>query len=446
MTKSVCFVIMPFGAKPDNVGRTIDFDAVYEKIIAPAVEDVGLLAVRADKEMNSGLIHKAMFERLILSEYAVADLTILNANVYYELGVRHAARPQTTVLLSAEASRLPFDVGPLSALPYSIDAHGRPHRARADRAALAEKLKYCMTHPSPDSPLFTLLEGFVAPQVAAEKTDIFRREVNRAADFKQKLQAAKTADLAALDGLRAELGDLSAREASVVVDLFFAYRHSSAWDRMIDLYRAMDPVLARTAMVREQYAFALNRSGRGLDAERVLLDLIRERGASSETYGLLGRVYKDRWRAARNAGDEIEALGALDKAIDAYRLGFEADWRDAFPGVNAATLMEIREPGGAEVKALAPVVRYAAERKIARGSGDYWDYATMLELAVLERDGPRITKALSAAWAERHRMDGWSPASTAANLRDIAAARAAHGEDVASLQKIIDRLAAPGAA
>ena len=440
MTQSICFVIMPFGAKTDTAGRSIDFDAVYEKILAPAIADVGLLAIRADKEMSSGLIHKAMFERLLLSDYAIADLTLLNANVYYELGVRHAARPQTTVLISAEASRLPFDVGPLAALPYSLDGRGRPNRAKADRAALAEKLEYCKSHPSPDSPLFTLIEGFVAPQVAHDKTDIFRREVNNAEAFTRKLNDAKNENVKSLDVLRADLGDITAREPNIIGDLLLAYRGVNAWDRMIDLYGAMDAVLARSAWAREQYAFALNRSGRGLDAERVLGDLIGERGPSSETYGLLGRVYKDRWRTAKEANDEIDAMGALDKAIEAYRKGFEADWRDAFPGINAATLMEIREPGSPDVKALVPVIRYAVERKIARGAVDYWDYATLLELAVLERDSNRASRELAAAWAERHKMDKWSPESTAANLNDIAEARETRGEDVSSLRKIVERL------
>src|SRR5260370_7445511 len=173
MTKSVCFVIMPFGRKPGAVGRLIDFDAVHDMIIAPAIAGAGFNGVRADKEMSAGMIHKAMFERLILSEYAIADLTILNANVYYELGVRHAARPQTTVLLSAEASRLPFDVGPLSAMPYSLDHAGKPDKADADRAALVEKLIYCKVHDAPDSPLFTLLPGFAAPHADPNNPSTF---------------------------------------------------------------------------------------------------------------------------------------------------------------------------------------------------------------------------------------------------------------------------------
>jgi hypothetical protein len=87
--------------------------------------------------------------------------------------------------------------------------------------------------------------------------------------------------------------------------------------------------------VREQYGLALNRAGQDDKAERVLTDLINERGPSSEAYGILGRVYKDRWEAAHNAGTKMLARGQLDKAINDYVKGFESDWRDAYPGINA---------------------------------------------------------------------------------------------------------------
>ena len=114
---------------------------------------------------------------------------------------------------------------------------------------------------------------------------------------------------------------------------------------MIDLVEAMPEPVRRTVLVREQYGFALNRAGRSEDAERVLLEVLEDRGPSSETLGLLGRVYKDRWEAERG-GSVLRAEGHLEQAIDAYRRGFEADWRDAYPGINAVTLMEIRDPGG----------------------------------------------------------------------------------------------------
>src|SRR5215204_3596465 len=93
----LCFVLMPFGRKPDVAGKLIDFDEVYRQVIAPAVTEAGLTPIRADEELTGGIIHKPMFERLVLCDFAVADLTTGNANVFYELGVRHAARPFSTV-------------------------------------------------------------------------------------------------------------------------------------------------------------------------------------------------------------------------------------------------------------------------------------------------------------------------------------------------------------
>ncbi len=62
----LCFVLMPFGLKPDPTGRPpIDFDRVYDAAIAPAIMDAGLLPVRADEEKAGGITHRAMFERLL---------------------------------------------------------------------------------------------------------------------------------------------------------------------------------------------------------------------------------------------------------------------------------------------------------------------------------------------------------------------------------------------
>ena len=94
----LCFVLMPFGSKKDpGGGPDINFDRIYEDAIRPAVDAAGMEAIRADEERTDGIIHRAMFERLLLCDFAVADLTTANANVFYELGVRHAARPATTL-------------------------------------------------------------------------------------------------------------------------------------------------------------------------------------------------------------------------------------------------------------------------------------------------------------------------------------------------------------
>jgi hypothetical protein len=130
--------------------------------------------LRADEEIGGGMIHKPMFERLILCEYAVADLTTANANVFYELGIRHAARPWSTVLVYVDKARLPFDVAPLRAIPYRLAAGGTPAEAEDVRAVIADRLDRARD-AVPDSPIYELVEDF--PDVDRMKTDVFRDRV-----------------------------------------------------------------------------------------------------------------------------------------------------------------------------------------------------------------------------------------------------------------------------
>src|SRR6266481_3668652 len=102
---ALCFVDMPFGQKPDlKSGVLVDFDQIYNNAIKPAIEESGLEALRGDEERTGGIIHSAMFARLLLAEFVVADLTLANANVFYEFGIRHAAKPFTTVPILANVS------------------------------------------------------------------------------------------------------------------------------------------------------------------------------------------------------------------------------------------------------------------------------------------------------------------------------------------------------
>src|SRR3954465_2727659 len=312
-----------------------------------------------------GIIHKPMFERLILCEFAVADLTTANANVFYELGVRHSVRPRSTILLFAEGgTQLPFDVAPLRAIPYRLNPDGKPADPGAMMPAIRQRLLQARNADT-DSPIFQLVEGF--PDIQRLKTDVFRERVAYSNRMKERLAAARRQGEDAVRVIETELGDIASQESAVVIDLFLSYRAVKAWQAMIDLVARMPPPLAATVMVQEQIASLLNRATRGKDAERVLTDLLQKRGPSSETYGILGRVYKDRWEAAAKAGNWFLARGLLDRAIDAYVRGFEADWRDAYPGVNAVTLMELKDPPDPRREPLIPVVSYAVERRIASG-------------------------------------------------------------------------------
>jgi tetratricopeptide (TPR) repeat protein len=428
---------MPFGKKPDSTGALVDFDAVYRDLIAPAIEEAELDPVRADEEMTGGIIHKPMFERLILCPFAVADLTTANANVFYELGVRHAIRPSSTVLLFAEGGRLPFDVAPLRAMPYRLTTEGLPTDVATTKTALVKRLLEARD-AAPDSPIFQLVEGF--PDVDHTKTDVFRDRVRYAAEIKSQLATARKQGVEALRAVEKDLGPLSDVESGVIIDLFLSYRSVKAWQAMIDLTKQIPRPLAETVMVQEQLALALNRLGKGEEAEQVLKLLLERRGPSSETYGILGRVYKDRWEEALKKGEQFLADGLLDQAVEAYRKGFEADWRDAYPGVNAVTLMELKEPPDPQRERLIPVVAYAVERRIAAGKPDYWDYATQIELAVLAKDSQQARVALRAALPLIR--EPWEPETTVRNLRLIREARERRQESVPWAQEVEHVLAA----
>jgi hypothetical protein len=129
----------------------------------------------------------------------------------------------------------------------------------------------------------------------------------------------------------------------------------------------------------------------------------------------------------------------LNQAITSYLRGFETDWRDAYPGINAVTLMELKDPPDPRRLTLIPVVRYAVERRIASGKPDYWDHATRVELAVLGKDETGARAALDDALALVR--ESWEPETTARNLRLVREARERRSEPVSWAVEIEEALA-----
>ncbi|HEV2762571.1 MAG TPA: TRAFs-binding domain-containing protein, partial [Pyrinomonadaceae bacterium] len=337
--------------------------------------------------------------------------------------------------------------------PYALAENNRfgPGEAEALRAALSGRLAQLRSVAAEeavaDSPIFQLLgEGYGAPDIARLKTDVFRDRARYSAEQKRRLaDARRRRDREALVRFEEGLGPLDGVEAGVLVDLFLSYRAVQAWDRMIELHARLPLTLQRTVMVREQLAFALNRAGRRREAIEILEGVEERKEATSETYGLLGRVYKDMWVDAAG-GDESLAAGYLDRAVAAYVRGFESDWRDAFPGVNALTLLEIKgdEESLRAKSELLPVVTYAVGRRLKSARPDYWDYAAMLELAVLGDDERRARSLLGDALAAVR--EPWEPLTTANNLTLIRDARRRRGVEQTWLDDLTARLERAGAA
>jgi len=468
--KPYCFVITSFGKK-DNLKdlqakfsaekagpvQQINFDKIYEELVKPAIEMAEMEPLIEYAENSFGSIHKTMYEKIVLCEFCVADLTNANPNAYYELGMRYAVKPYSTIpIIASSHFPLPFDVGINRTFAYQVDPDFNLSDKENDISKLANILKTAKLKKSTDSPLYDMINGIsFQNSVAHEKTDVFRDKVRYDETIKNELAYARTVyheDQGRLKPLRIEAikavvekyKPLENMETAVLIDVVISYRNIEAFNEMLEFIEQLPRYVIETVMVQEQYAFVLNRNGgkvKPVDevmvrkAEDALRNLESEDKASSETYGIWGRIYKDKFERAYKNGAMGEAKVHLKNAVKYYEKGFESDPRDAYPGVNYVTCLELQ---GEKQKALrlVPAVEYAVKAKMKRKEPDYWDYATLLELAVIE---DRFDDAEEFFYESKPlASETWMFGTTKANLEKILNFRKDRGEEVTKLDNIIE--------
>jgi len=447
--QALCFVDMPFGQKPDlKSGVVVDFDQIYNEAIKPAIEECGLQALRGDEERTGGIIHGAMFARLLLAEFVVADLTLANPNIFYELGIRHTAKPFTTVPIFANVSALPFDVALARAVGYQLMkgklTKGAAQKLKSQLAKrLSDAISGAATH---DSPLFQLIPKFPGIDLPEAVTEAFKDRIRKAEEFREILSAARAKPLRerreALLKIRSDLGDLKTVQRSVLIELMSSFRDAEAFEELVELYNSFPAPVKEHIIVKQQFALALNRRNQPNDREkalRILDELLKDRGHDSETLGIKGRIHKDTYKEAVQTG-KIMAAAALDDAINAYTKGFEADPRDYYPGVNAINLLMQKDDTDAlkEVARLLPLVNFAVERRGGASSGNYWVLATVLELACIGDDWETTNRVLPKVILAA--TNSFETATTLGNLRLLKQAHERAMREVVKLDGILDEL------
>ena len=265
--KAVCFVDMPFGKKPDLAsGVILDFDSIYEMAIKPAIGEAGLEPIRGDKEQTGGIIHVPMFARILLAEFMVADLTLSNPNVFYELGIRHAIKPFTTVPIFATTGLLPFDVGMVRSIGYELkDGQLTADGAEKLKTAIKARLEEAV-HGSAqaDSPIYQLITGFPAPEVPESVEQLLKDRVSERCGFHDKIaaipaSASQEQKRRALNEIQQGLGEIAAVRRGVLVELMLAYRDAELFDEMVKLCEDFPDYLQANGFVKQQLAFGLNR-------------------------------------------------------------------------------------------------------------------------------------------------------------------------------------------
>ena len=451
--RHTCYVSIPFGKKNDPAtGRTIDFDQIYSTVIRPAVEEAGLECLRADELRSSGILQRAVIEAVLRSDVMIADLSTTNADVFYELGLRHAVRRSRTIIIGSNESRLPFNVSYLRVLLYQVGDAGVLDAENSDllRSQLRELLGPGFERTVVDSPVFQFYPDLLVRmpfESAADQTTQFRTISQDEEDEREKfdsllgrLRAAmelksQEERIEALRRIEPEILAADDPSATLQIELLRSYRDSSSWQNMIRLFESFPMKIQQMPVVVQQTALALNRMGDRDRALSMLNDLVNQKGGDSETYGLLGRIYKDRFAESNEEKD-------LDQAIDAYRKGFEADKSDYYPGVNLVTLLNTKGDKASrdEMHQVLPVLRDIIDQRMSEGPSGYWEIATGLELAALARDWSSAKRY--AAEARSRAAAPWMIESTSRNLQLIAD-NLEMTESREELQSVIGKLARP---
>ncbi len=444
-----CFVSIQFGAKTTPEGRVLDYDFLYKEVIKPAIEEVGFECHRLDDFMTGGIWQKALFSALISADVVIADITSGNANVFYELGIRHALRRGRTILISAGGKQA-ANVSLLPSLFYQPDDAGRLTGPAADefRSRLQSIVRQSQQATASDSPIFEFfpdLDVTLPPDLERRTRRRGPRLIKNQREFVQAV--VESPEQARGDLERSEEAFRGAPEAdpSAFMGLLKRYRDLSEWDRVVALADDAPPEIRKSPEVLNFLVLALNRRNGPGDQERAISLMeqqIAETGGDSESFGILGRIYKDRYDQAKERDDIREAQQNLDKAIETYRAGFEKNPRDYYPGINVVNLLLQRgdDAARAELEVLVPRVRTAVQEKLEGDRVGFWDLATDLQLASIARDWPRAQQRATAMMAQAPAE--WMLQTT---LRDIqAVGRTITDEaDTHQLESIIASLQVP---
>lgn len=442
----VCFMIMPYGRKPTHAepGRgpaEIDFNALWDRGYVPVIKELGYEPVRADQDTGA-LIIGQMLERLYFADLVLADMTIPNGNVYYEVGIRHAAQKTGCVLLAADWSKQLFDVVQMRTVRYPL-----PEGNIADDTAVglrvAIKQGILMLRDGP-SPMHQSIPGY-PEHVDPAKATTTKDQLSELAAFQTKVREVR----AAPRHVRMQLArNLVASEGTppatypIALALLLLLRDSintpADWNAILDFVNGLPQSFADESEIQEIRAFAAAQTGNEVRAIAQLEMLIGIAGPTPERLGLMGGRYK---RLVRAAASDRERRQALAKAIDCYERGMELDLNAYFCSSNLPRLYRARARAGDEERAQTTLrlVIAACERARRLSLADDWLRPTLLAAAFDVGDPDKAEELADAVMDEGPAI--WKVESVLADL-EASVVQVTDGAKRARLAAVIERIKA----
>jgi hypothetical protein len=400
------FIIRPFGIKDvfQPIGKKIetikiDFDEVERSLISPALDELGVAGRTTIDIMRSGNIREDMFHRLVTADLVIADLSIHNANVFYELGLRHAFRPKYTFLIRSEGlSNYPFDLQTDRYFVYN-------HQALAKSLdPLVNALAETISSDSDDSPVYRLLPNlrsqdrsrFLSPPREFREAVVQARKEQNPGDLRL-LAVEAEGFIWEIEGLR----DVGRAQ----FDLNYHWSASVTWEAIRRHYPDdLESNLLLTQIYQQIYEHhseerILEKSVQALD--RVSEQIGIERFKQSEVLALIGRKYKTTWRKSWECLDAASRLQQaltspeLREARRAYEDAFYLNLNNYNAGVNALALLLIEEQLAKQLDKVWSQLWDSPEDEVNQLTGLVFKLKTSVEISLgaerkrLERDESR---------------------------------------------------------
>jgi len=430
---------MPFGLKeaqaatpaaeglPAKEAINIDFDDVYELLIAPALKNARCLPFRADQEPGAGDIRTDMYFELVTADVVLADISVLNPNVFYELGVRHGVAPRGVFMIHGGWTRRPFDVAPDRTFDYNgklflTKPEGRDDawRQRMDAEAVnlgtALRSALAIDEQTYGSPVYKELVGLKPADWSNIQTARAKYFGEVFADWKSRVEVAK------LNGRPGDILTLAddaptrfhrSKLLWEAADALFSMQRFDVAKSVLEDLLAVDP---KNQKAQTEMGMVLGRLGKINEAKVHMLGVARDYAGDPEAQGSLGRVYKDLWRLEWKDLETLEdrqsqAVASSGFIVSAIRSYDEAARQhlNYYNGINVVTFVKLLEhlknvtgdepvdSGIKDIDELASVVRFAARNALScagldAGQDGVWAAATLgeLELVMDNADKARI--------------------------------------------------------
>jgi hypothetical protein len=409
--KKRCFVLMGFGVKVDyKSNRSLDLDKTY-KIIKRAVDGAGLECIRADDIVHSGVIDKPMYENLLEADVAIADLSTSNENAIYELGVRHALKPRTTIVIAEKQFKFPFDLGHIVIRHYEHLGTGIDYdEAVRLENELTQAIRTISAGTNVDSPVYTFLPDLAQPTLRIAAS----------------VAAPAPPAAAAVDNPTFTVLLEAFRAARKKGDFLLAktYVEKLRESRKDDPYLIQQHALATYKSRQPNAVDALK------EAKQILEALHPRTSGDVETLGLWGAIHKRLW-------EETADRASLDEGVWAYERAFVMKL-DYYTGINCAFMLDDRariqtDPAEATAdhviasrirRRLLEIVDGALNAMPRDGGGNvqdiqewYWLEATRVE-AMMGLADPKFAAARDELFA--HAPEDWMRKATEEQLDKLA--------------------------